>query len=87
VIRCYQSFLQYLEGKGIPPKIVRVPEVVVAQSDWKASGMKAELDRSQCDYVYLTQDLIELKGRKYHVKGIISNNFKKNIPTNIFAHP
>jgi len=68
VIKCYQSFLQYLEGKGIPPKIVRVPEAVVAQIDWKASGMKAELDRNQCDYVYLTQDLIELKGRKYHRK-------------------
>jgi hypothetical protein len=68
VIKCYQSFLQYFERKGIPPKIVRVPEAVVVQIDWKASGMKAELDRSQCDYVYLTQELIELKGRKYHRK-------------------
>jgi hypothetical protein len=68
VIKCYQSFLQYLGGKGIPPKIVRVPEAVVAQIDWKTSGMKVELDRNQCDYVYLTQDLIELKGRKYHRK-------------------
>lgn len=68
VIKCYQSFLQYLGGKGIPPKIFRVPEAVVAQIDWKTSGMKVELDRNQCDYVYLTQDLIELKGRKYHRK-------------------
>jgi len=68
VIKCYQSFLQYLGGKGIPPKLVRVPEAVVAQIDWKTSGMKVELDRNQCDYVYLTQDLIELKGRKYHRK-------------------
>jgi len=68
MIECYQSFLQYLGGKGIPPKIVRVPEAVVAKIDWKVSGVKAELDRSQCDYVYLTQDLIELKGRKYHRK-------------------
>ena len=68
VIECYQSLLQYLRGKGIPPKIVRVPEAVVAQIDWKISGMKAELDRNQSDYVYLTQDLTELKGRKYHRK-------------------
>ena len=68
VIKCYQNLLQYLEGKGMFPKIVRVPEAVVAQIDWKASGMKAELDRNQSDYVYLTQDLIELKGRKYHRK-------------------
>jgi hypothetical protein len=60
--------LHYLGGKATLPKIVRVPEAAVEQMDWKTSGMKAELDRSQCDYVYLTQDLIELKGRKYHRK-------------------
>lgn len=68
VIECYRSLLQYLGRKATLPKIVRVPEVVVAQIDWKTSGMKAELDRNQCDYLYLTQDLIELKGRKYHRK-------------------
>jgi len=68
VIECFQSLLQYLGGKSTPPRIVRVPETVVTQTDWKASGMKAELDRSQCDYVYRVQDLIELKGRKYHRK-------------------
>ena len=55
VIECLQSLLRYLAGKGTFPKIVRVPEAVVTQIDWKASGMKAELDRSQCDYVYLVQ--------------------------------
>ncbi len=68
VVECYWSLLQYLNGKGMSPKISRVPEAVVGQIDWKASGMKAELDRSQCDYVYLVQDLAELKGRKYHRK-------------------
>jgi len=68
VIECYQSLLQYLGRKVTLPKIVRVPEAGVTQIDWKTSGMKAELDRNQCDYVYLTQDLIELKGRKYHRK-------------------
>ncbi len=68
VVECFQGQLQYLGGKAASPKIVRVPEAAVTQVDWKASGMKAELDRSQCDYVYLTQDLVELKGRKYHRK-------------------
>lgn len=68
VIECYQSLLQYLGRKVTLPKIVRVPETGVTQIDWKTSGMTAELDRNQCDYVYLTQDLIELKGRKYHRK-------------------
>ena len=66
LIKCYQSLFQYLEGKGIPPKINRVPEGMV--EGLKTTGMKVELDRGQCDYVYLTQDLIELKGRKYHRK-------------------
>jgi len=68
VIECFQSLLQYLGGKAVVSKIARVPEAVVTHIDWKASGMKAELDRSQCDYVYLVQDLTELKGRKYHRK-------------------
>jgi hypothetical protein len=68
VIECYQNLLQYLKGKGLNPKIARVPEAVVEKIDWEPSGMKVELDRSQCDYVYLTLDLIELKGRKYHRK-------------------
>ena len=68
VVECYQSLLRYLKEKGVNAKIARVPEAVQEKIDWKPSGMKAELDRSQCDYVYFTQDLIELKGRKYHRK-------------------
>jgi hypothetical protein len=68
VIECFQSLLHYLAEEGAPPKIVRVPEAVMTQVNRMGSGMKAEVDRSQCDYVYLVQDLIELKGRKYHRK-------------------
>ena len=68
VIECFQSLLQYLGGKGLPPKIARVPENLATQIDGKASGMKAEMDRSQCDYIYLVQEMVDLKGRKYHRK-------------------
>jgi hypothetical protein len=77
VIECYQALLQYLKGEGNPPKIARVPEAVAVQIDWKSEGMKAEPDRSQCDYVYLTNDLIELKGRKYHRKRNHIKQFKE----------
>ena len=77
MVQCYQRLLQYLVGKTMHPKIVRVPEAVVGQVDWKASEMKMELDRSQCDYVYLAQDLIELKGRKYHRKRNHIKQFKE----------
>ncbi|HMK75876.1 MAG TPA: phosphatidylglycerol lysyltransferase domain-containing protein [Thermodesulfobacteriota bacterium] len=68
VVECYQALLQYLRREAAAPTIARVPETGVDQVDWKASGMKAELDRSQSDYVYLVEDLMELKGRRYHRK-------------------
>ena len=68
MVECCKNLLRYLEEKGASQKIARMPEAIVEQMNWKTSGMKAELDRNQCDYVYLTRDLIELKGRKYHRK-------------------
>jgi hypothetical protein len=77
MVECYRILLQYLEGKGTLPKIARVPEVVVTQMDWKAEGFVAELDRSQSDYLYLTEDLITLQGRKYHRKRNHIKQFKE----------
>ncbi len=77
VMECYQTLLQYLSRQGVPPKIARVPEAVVDRIDWKAAGMKAELDRSQCDYVYVVKDLIELKGRRFHRKRNHIKQFKE----------
>ena len=77
VVECYLMLLQYLKEKGALPKIARVPESVAAQIDWKAAGMAAELDRDQSDYIYLTEDLIKLEGRKYHRKRNHIKQFKE----------
>lgn len=77
MVECYTVLLQYLSGKGIQSKIARVPEAVVVGIDWKAAGIVAELDRSQCDYVYLTEDLIKLQGRKFHRKRNHIKQFKE----------
>ncbi len=37
-------------------------------------------DRNNCDYVYSTEDLIQLAGRKYHSKQNNINYFAKNYP-------
>lgn len=79
MVECYRILLQYLEGKGALPKIARVPEVVVAKIDWKAEGFVAELDRAQSDYIYLTEDLIKLEGRKYHRKRNHIKQFKEKV--------
>ena len=77
VIECSRVLLQYLEEKGGTPKIVRVPESLVAGIDWKREGFVAVLDRDQSDYVYLTEELIRLEGRKYHGKRNHIKQFKE----------
>jgi len=76
-IECFQSLLQHLEKSGISPKIARVPESAIAQIDWDGTGMRADLDRDQSDYVYLTEDLMKLQGRKYHRKRNHIKQFKE----------
>ncbi len=77
MVECYRILLQYLKGKGALPKIVRVPEVMVAPMDWKGEGFVAELDRDQSDYLCLMEDLIKLEGRKYHRKRNHIKQFKE----------
>ncbi len=77
MIECYRILLQYLKGKGTLPKIVRVPEAMVAPMDWKGEGFVVELDRDQSDYLYLMEDLIKLEGRKYHRKRNHIKQFKE----------
>ncbi len=80
MVECYRILLQYLKGKRVHPKIARVPEAVVTQIDWKGEGFVAELDRAQSDYLYLTEDLIKLEGRRYHRKRNHINQFKEKYP-------
>jgi hypothetical protein len=76
VVECYRVLLQDLKERGAPPKIARVPEGMVLPIDWTTAGMVAELDRNQCDYVYLVNDLARLEGRKYHRKRNHIKQFK-----------
>jgi len=68
MIECYRTLLQWLEAGGRGSRICRIPETVATQVDWESGGMRAEPDRDQSDYVYLTQNLIRLEGRRYHRK-------------------
>lgn len=77
MVKCYRFLFQYLEEKGVPKRISRVSEEGVAQIDSKTEGFVAELDRDQSDYIYLTQDLIQLQGRKYHRKRNHIKQFKE----------
>jgi len=72
-----ESFGQRGRPRGRPPKIARVPEEQIRSFDWKGAGLVAELDLAQSDYVYLTSDLIQLGGRKYHRKRNHIKQFKE----------
>ena len=77
LVECYHRLLEYLAERGFFPKVARVPEAVVAQVDWQKEGLTAEYDRNQSDYVYLTNELIHLQGRKYHRKRNHIKQFKE----------
>jgi hypothetical protein len=77
VVECFRILLQYVEGRGAPPKISRVPEIMISPIDWKEEGPLPNLDRDQSDYIYLTEDLIKLEGRKYHRKRNHIKQFKE----------
>ncbi len=77
MVECCRILLQYLKGEGAHLKMARVPEAVVTQMDWKGEGFATELDRAQSDYLYLTEDLIKLEGRKYHRKRNHIKQFKE----------
>lgn len=76
VLECYRTLLQLMKEKGVFVKIARVPEEVASRFDWKSEGFVVGFDRDQSDYVYLSEDLIHLQGRKYHRKRNHIKQFK-----------
>ena len=64
------------EGVG-NARICRVSEDFV-QRHVDTKRFDCTLDQNQSDYVYATQDLIKLAGRKYHKKKNLLNRFFKN---------
>ncbi len=55
----------------------RVPEEFIIQHVVDDLNYKYELDMDNCDYVYLSSDLIGLKGRKYDGKRNFIKKFKE----------
>jgi len=78
-------FLQPLGEKEIPktvhacltfaPRLSRIPEAFAVKY---GAPYRCEPDRSNFDYVYLTEDLAELKGKKYDGKRNRIKKFERN---------
>ena len=79
------AFLSHILGRLTPEaRVCRVSKAFVEEYV-EPDEYSITLDRDNSDYVYLTRDLINLSGRKYHRKKNHLNRFIKN---NIFEyHP
>lgn len=72
------DLLLYFKRQGINASVQRIPEDMVNQYIKDHNNFEIILDRDNCDYVYLTEDLIKLEGNKFHSKRSHINKFKKN---------
>jgi hypothetical protein len=72
------ELLSYLKKRGGRGVMQRVPDDLVNQYLNYDDQLAIALDRDNCDYVYLTNDLIKLEGNKYHGQKNHINKFKKN---------
>ncbi|HYA02376.1 MAG TPA: phosphatidylglycerol lysyltransferase domain-containing protein [Syntrophobacteria bacterium] len=71
----FRLLLEHLGKLAEVPEIHRVPEPLVRR--YAASlALEAEDSRAQSDYVYRTESLITLSGRKYHGKRNHINQFR-----------
>lgn len=72
------AILDDLATAGVPPRLCRVGAEVWARMD--QTRFAARADRDQSDYVYASQDLIQLKGNRFHRKKNHLNKFLKSQP-------
>ncbi|CUH96063.1 hypothetical protein P22_2151 [Propionispora sp. 2/2-37] len=73
-----EQFMDYFAANGWPLVIRGAEQFMVAALDRLKPGQFQWVeDRDNFDYVYNTQDLIELSGRKYHSKKNHLNSFKR----------
>ena len=77
----FMTLLDFMRHKGWSPKIKRVPKHVIDRAQlWEDSRFNIQFNRDDADYVYLTQRLITLAGKKLHRKKNHLNQFIKNYP-------
>ena len=73
----------YFQQSNQPFLLKGVPEITRERLEaLNINEFCIQEDRNNSDYVYDTQDLVELKGRKYHGKKNHINHFKKNVEFN-----
>lgn len=76
-----EKMAAYCESENLPFIIQGVEKFMVDIIEgWRPGQFTITSERDNFDYVYNCQDLIELKGRKYHSKKNHINSFYRNYP-------
>ncbi len=75
------TWLAYFKEQKKPFFMYGIEKSMVLQLEqYRDVGFEIEEDRDNFDYVYFSEDLIQLAGRKYHSKKNHLNSFKKSYP-------
>ncbi len=69
---------KYFEKKPVKTTIVRIPEDLALIWKEHLPWIGVEPDRDHWDYLYSVQELIQLKGNRFHKKKNLYNQFIKN---------
>jgi hypothetical protein len=76
-----EDILQDAKERGLPCRIVGMTEDDRAElEEWFPGKFLIKATRDNCDYVYATEDLADLKGRKYQKKRNHANRFRAEHP-------
>lgn len=73
-----KKLADYLREQGNPPVFSRLPEDTARQVADVLQDAEIEEDRDNADYLYLSSDLANLPGRKYHKKKNHIARFKES---------
>ena len=76
-----EDILQDAKERGLPCRIVGMTEDDRAElEEWFPDKFLIKAARDNCDYIYATEDLADLKGRKYQKKRNHANRFRQEHP-------
>ncbi len=81
IIWAVDKFMEYFQDLGKPLQFFLVDEnFAELLANYPSAEFKLQANRDRFDYVYRSEDLIRLAGRKYHSKKNHWNSFWHNFP-------
>ena len=77
-----ETLLSYSQKQGLSVRLKLLPEILFTAHPWLKKKFKVVEDISNHDYIFLVNDLSELKGEKYNRKHRLVNKFNRDYPQN-----